>query len=89
MTGGKQFQEALFKFWMLLVKNGVGHQIDQGGDIKQARERNHLALEFEGVGHCQRVGMVGARQKILRLKVRALLQDGTAYFGQGVAIAIA
>jgi hypothetical protein len=33
--------------------------------------------------------MVGARQKILRLKVRALLQDGTAYFGQGVAIALA
>ena len=51
MTGGKQFQEALFKFWMLLVKNGVGHQIDQGGDIKQARQWDHLALEFEGVGH--------------------------------------
>jgi hypothetical protein len=86
VIGGEKFEETIADAGLFLVDDGVAGGVDELIGLDKAGEWNCFAVEFEGVGHGERVGVAGDGDNVFGAKDVGLLENVAANFGESEAV---
>src|SRR5215469_8293809 len=80
MVGGKQVEEAIADPRLFLVDDGITRAVDENLWLNHPGERYDSSIEFQSVGHAQRIGMAGDRDNVFCSKHLRLFKNFAAHF---------
>ena len=86
VVGCEQLEEAIADARFFFVDDGVARGVDEDIGFDETGERNDFAVEFESVGHGQRVRMARHGDHVFGAKDAGLLQDFATHLGKSEAI---
>jgi hypothetical protein len=86
VIGGEKFEETIADAEFFFVDDGVAGGVDEDVGLDEAGEWNGFAVELDGVGHGEGVGVTRDGDDIFGAKDVGLLENVAANFAEGEAV---